>query len=311
MGTMTDSEQSPSAIEIRGLTRRYGVTEAVRGLDLTVQAGRCYGLFGRNGAGKTTTIKCLLGHLRPTGGAVRVFGIDPRKDEVGVKRRIGYVPEQLGFYPWMTARAMLDYAASFRRDQWNRKLEQDLMRRFALDQKKKIKAMSKGMRAQLALICAIAAEPDLLLLDEPTSGLDPIVRREFIETVIGAYQEGAPERRTVFVSTHLIGEFEGLIDEFTIIEAGVARLTMEADAARARYKKIRLRFAGDPPALAREPGVLRVATNGRAVEVLTDQLTPELEARLRALGPEDMTVEALALEEIFVATGRAAAGEHV
>ena len=94
------------------------------------------------------------------------------------------------------------------------------------------------------MIGAICPEPELLLLDEPTSGLDPIVRREFIETVIGAYQSGDPDRRTVFVSTHLIAEFEGLIDEFTIIEQGRELFSMEADSARDRFRKIRARFAG-------------------------------------------------------------------
>src|SRR5208282_6380330 len=98
--------------------------------------------------------------------------------------------------------------------------------------------LSKGQKTQLALISAIAPEPELLVLDEPTSGLDPIVRREFIETVIGAYQSGNPERRTVFVSTHLIAEFEGLIDEFTIIEQGRELFSMDADDARNRFRKI-------------------------------------------------------------------------
>ena len=98
--------------------------------------------------------------------------------------------------------------------------------------RQKTSHLSKGQRTQLALITAICAEPELLVLDEPTSGLDPIVRREFIQTVIGAYQDGEPGRRTVFVSTHLISEFEGLIDEFTIIERGRDVLTLDADVAR-------------------------------------------------------------------------------
>ena len=195
-------------IEITNLSRRYGKTEAVNGLNLTVRPGRCYGFFGRNGAGKTTTIKCLLNLLRPGSGTVRVFGRDPQTDEVAVKSRLAYVPDAVAFYPWMTVRDTLEYLASFR-THWNRELENDLLQRFQLDPAKKTSALSKGQRTQLALIGAISPEPELLVLDEPTSGLDPIVRREFIETVIGAYQSGDPERRTVFVSTHLISEFEG------------------------------------------------------------------------------------------------------
>lgn len=306
-----DATGAPDAVAVRNLSRRFGKTEAVRGLNLTVPPGRCFGLFGRNGAGKTTTIKCLLGHLRPTAGTVRVFGLDPQRSEVAVKRHIGYVPETTGFYPWMTTQGMLDYCASFRPDQWNRTLERDLVKRTGLDPKKKIAAMSKGMRAQLSLICAIAAEPDLLLLDEPTSGLDPIIRREFIETVIGAYTDAAPERRTVFVSTHLISEFEGLIDDFTIIDEGKELLSMNADAARGKFRKVRLRFASaPPPAIATGSGILSAKVDGRSVEIVADDFSPAVEERLRALAPEDMSVEALSLEEIFVATGKARMAEE-
>ncbi len=228
-------------IEIQDLHRRYGKLDAVNGLSLNVRAGKCYGFFGRNGAGKTSTIKCLLNLLRPDSGRVRVFGLDPRKDEVAIKSRLAYVPDMVAFYPWMTVNETLEYLASFRRH-WNRDIEKDLLKRFQLDPKQKAGNLSKGQRTQLALIGAICPEPELLVLDEPTSGHDPIVRREFIETVIGAYQSGDPGSRTVFVSTHLISEFEGLIDEFTIIEQGRALLTMEADAARDRFRRIRARF---------------------------------------------------------------------
>src|SRR4029078_5061498 len=223
-------------IEINQLVRRYGRTDAVNGLDLRVEPGRCYGFFGRNGAGKTTTIKCLLNLLRPTSGEVRVFGLDPARDEVEVKSRIAYVPDFVAFYPWMTVRDALAYFASFRK-RWNTETERALLEQFRLDPKQKASHLSKGPRTQLALVIAICPEPELLVLDEPTSGLDPIVRREFIRTVIGAYQDGDPGRRTVFVSTHLISEFEGLIDEFTIIDHGREVLTLDADAARARHEK--------------------------------------------------------------------------
>src|ERR1051326_9148065 len=122
------------AIEITGLTRRYGKVEAVNGLSLTVRAGCCYGFFGRNGAGKTTTIKCLLNLLRPTSRTARVFGLDPIRDEMAVKSRVGYVPDQVAFYPWMTVRETLTYVASFRA-RWNRDTEATLLRTFQLDER--------------------------------------------------------------------------------------------------------------------------------------------------------------------------------
>lgn len=288
------------AIEVRGLVRRYGKVDAVNGLDLAVRPGSCFGFFGRNGAGKTTTIKCLLNLLRPQSGSVRVFGLDPVKQDVEIKSRIAHVPDAVAFYPWMTVRDVLDYNASFRA-RWNRDIESDLMKRFGLNPAHTACDLSKGQKTQVALISAVCPEPEMLVLDEPTSGLDPIVRREFIETVIGAYQSGGPEPRTVFVSTHLISEFEGLIDEFAIIEQGSALMTMSADDARARFKKIRARFASAPERLEIS-GALRMTQNQREVEILADGDSERIVAELRALRPEEVRCESLSLEEIFVAS---------
>src|SRR5438128_8229413 len=150
-------------IQIENLAYAYGRAEAVHGLSLKVQPGRCYGLFGRNGAGKTTTMKCLLNLLRPGGGQVRVFGMDPVKHEVEVKRRLSYVPDQVAFYPWMSVRETLDYLASFRAH-WNGKTEHELLERFRLDPSQRTATLSKGQRTQVALIAAVCPEPDLLLL---------------------------------------------------------------------------------------------------------------------------------------------------
>jgi ABC-2 type transport system ATP-binding protein len=278
-------------IEIKDLVYRYGRAEAVHGFNLTVPRGKCYGLFGRNGAGKTTTMKCLLNLLRPRSGSVRVFGLDPRKDEVAVKSRLAYVPDFVAFYPWMSVRDTLNYFAAFR-THWNLKLEGELLERFRLDPKKNVNALSKGQKTQLALMTAVCPEPELLILDEPTSGLDPIVRREFIETVIGAYQEGDPGNRTVFVSTHLITEFEGLIDEFTIMDAG-----------REKYQKIRARFASDVPKLDL-PGALSSRVRGRELEVIVNGGGPAILEQLRARSPEELRTESLSLEEIFTVTLR-------
>src|SRR5467141_2765414 len=142
MGTKTP------VIELNQLIRRYGKLEAANGLSLTVQPGRCYGFFGRNGAGKTTTIKCLLNLLQPTSGTVRVFGLEPRRNEVEVKSRLAYVPDQVAFYPWMSVRDTLDYLASFRQ-RWNRETEKELLGQFRLDAGKRVSALSKGQKTQV------------------------------------------------------------------------------------------------------------------------------------------------------------------
>jgi ABC-2 type transport system ATP-binding protein len=180
----------------------------------------------------------------------------------------------------------------------------DLLSRFRLDRRQRTSHLSKGQKTQLALTTAIASQPELLVLDEPTSGLDPIVRREFIQTVIGAYQEGGGQR-TVFVSTHLISEFEGLIDEFTIIDGGREVVTLEADVARERFQKIHARFATPAPELALHDA-LRLTRRGRELEAIVetpdDGLAARTVDRIRAASPESLTVESLSLEEIFVAT---------
>src|SRR4051812_30879142 len=288
------------AIQIDNLTYAYGPNDAVQQLSLSVRPGRCYGLFGRNGAGKTTTMKCLLNLLHPQSGSMRIFGLDPAKNEVEVKRRLAYVPDQVAFYPWMSIRETLDYLASFR-GRWNRDTEKELLGRFRLNAAQKTGTLSKGQRTQVALIAAICPETELLILDEPTSGLDPIVRREFIETVIGAYQEQSPGNRTIFVSTHLITEFEGLIDEFTIVDAGKNVMTMESDDARKRYQRIRARFPQAAPQLDLQDA-LHVMRKARELEVIADGAAASIHQRLQQHNPEELTSESLTLEEIFVAT---------
>jgi ABC-2 type transport system ATP-binding protein len=244
-------------------------------------------------------MKCLLNLLRPQQGTVRVFGMEPAKNEVEVKKKLAYVPDYVAFYPWMTVQETLDYLASFR-DHWNEALERDLLQRFRLDPQQRTNGLSKGQRTQLALIAAVCPETELLILDEPTSGLDPIVRREFIEAVIGAYQEGDPGQRTILISTHLITEFEGLIDEFTIVDGGRAVLTLEADEARNRYQKIRARFSQAPPEMDLK-AALQVRRAGRELELVVNGGRAEVLERLQRHAPEAVSMEALTLEEIFVA----------
>ena len=261
------SQTRPSS-RSTNLVRRYGRTDAVNGLSLRVAAGPLLRLLRPQRRRQDDDDQVPAESAAADERRVDVFGLDPAQHEVAVKSRLAYVPDHVAFYPWMTVRETLDYFASFRAH-WNRDTEAALLQQFRLDLRQKASHLSKGQRTQLALITAICPEPELLVLDEPTSGLDPIVRREFIQTVIGAYQDGEPERRTVFVSTHLISEFEGLIDEFTIIDGGRDVLTLEADAARERYQKIYARFASEPGPLDLA-GARVLRQRGREVEIVVN-----------------------------------------
>ncbi len=289
-------------IAIQNLHRQFGKTEAVNGLDLEVQRGRCYGFFGRNGAGKTTTIKCLLNLLRPTHGAVQLFGMDPQKEEVATKSRLAYVPDQVAVYPWMTITQYFEYLGSFRKT-WNREIQDNLLLRFDLKPDQKAESLSKGQKMQMALIAALCPEPELLILDEPTSGLDPLIRKEFIEVVIGAYQESDPENRTVLVSTHLITEFEGLIDEFTILDQGKTIFSSLTENARASFRRIRARFPDTPPTI-QSSEIVTQNVDGRTVEYLTFGDSQSLAKQIEAHAAEDQQTEALNLEEIFLLTAK-------
>ena len=291
-------------IQIDDLHCRYGRTEALNGLTLTVERGRCHGLFGRNGAGKTTAIKCMMNLLQPASGVVELFGLDPGRHEVDVKKRLCFVPDQVGFYSWMRIGDYFQYLASYR-DHWNPDLERELADRFELDRRQKCLALSRGQQVQVALIGAVCPEPELLILDEPTSGLDPLVRREFIRAVIGAYQDGDPECRTVFVSTHLITEFEGLIDRFTVIEKGRQVSTMDTEEARATYRRIRARFAEAPPSIDTR-GAISTEVVGREISILVNGSADAMLATVDAHQPVQVEVEALGLEDIFLASLRGA-----
>jgi ABC-2 type transport system ATP-binding protein len=275
---------------------------------MNVRPGCVYGLFGRNGAGKTTTIKCLVGLLRPKSGSIRIFGCDPIANEVAVKRRIAYVPDTAAFYPWMSVRQTLDYFASFR-ERWDTAVEAELLARFRLSAAHKASTLSKGQTMQLALAIAICSSPELLILDEPTTGLDPVVRREFIETVIGAYQDVAPQHRTILISTHLISEFEGLVDDFTIIDSGRDILTSSADAARGRFRRIHARFTTQPPVM--EIGnLVDFRRRGREIELVVSHDHESALDSLRSHQPEAVSIESLDLESIFVSVLGANRSSH-
>jgi ABC-2 type transport system ATP-binding protein len=207
---------SESVIDISGLTRRFGDKTALDSVSLSLPRGAVYGLVGANGAGKTTLIRHIMGLLRAESGAVRVFGLDPVADPVAVLSRIGYLSEENDIPGWMRVDELIRYSRAFYPD-WDDPYAEELREAFALDPAAKIKNLSKGQKARMGLLIALAHQPDLLVLDEPSSGLDPIVRRDILGAVIRTI---ADEGRTVLFSSHLLEEVEQVADHVTMISDG-------------------------------------------------------------------------------------------
>src|SRR5438874_12527665 len=215
----------PSVITVSDVTRHFGAKTALASVSLSLARGAVYGLVGANGAGKTTLIKHILGLLRAESGSVRVFGLDPVADPVGVLSRIGYLSEENDLPGWMRVEELIRYQRAFYPG-WDDAYAEELRQTFALDPTAKIKTLSKGQKARVGLTLALAHRPELLVLDEPSSGLDPIWRRDILGAVIRTI---ADEGRTVLFSSHLLDEVEEVADHVTMIVSG--RIVLSAPLA--------------------------------------------------------------------------------
>jgi ABC-2 type transport system ATP-binding protein len=223
---------SESVIEISELTRQFGAATVLSAINLSLPRGAVYGLVGANGAGKTTLIKHVLGLLRAESGSVRVFGLDPVADPVGVLSRIGYLSEENDLPGWMRVDELIRYSRAFY-PAWDDAYAEELRQTFELDATARIKNLSKGQKARAGLLVALAYRPELLVLDEPSSGLDPIVRRDILGAVLRTI---AGEGRTVLFSSHLLEEVEQVADHVTMISQGKIVLSAPLDAIKESHR---------------------------------------------------------------------------
>ena len=288
-------------IETRNLTRRFGRSEAVHGLDLAVPAGSVFALLGPNGAGKTTTIKMIMNLLLPTAGTAQVFGMDSRKLGERELAQIGYVSENQQLPLWMTVRQLLDYCRPFY-PTWDAALEKTLLGQFALPEDRKLSHLSRGMQMKAALLSSLAYRPKLLVLDEPFSGLDPLVRDEFIK---GVLEVSALRDWTVLVSSHDIDEVERLADRVAMLEGGRLRLSESTEALQARFRRVEVTGA----AASLTPGAdwldwEQAGALTRFVETRYAGETTERAWRER-FGSDRVAVQPMTLREIFLTLARA------
>lgn len=283
-------------VEINNLSRQFGRTLALNQVNFTAERGQVYGLVGANGAGKTTLIKHMLGLLRCHSGSVRVFGRDPTLDPIEVLRQLGYLSEERDIPDWMTITELMNYTQAFY-PKWDPAYATELLDTFALDPAKQIRHLSRGMRAQVALIAAVAYRPELLILDEPSSGLDAIVRKDILNAIVRTISE---EGRTVIFSSHFLEEVERLSDHVTMIQQGRIVLDASLDALRESHHHSQLHFANPLAAAPELAGLLSVTGEGRYWSAVHTCTPEQLNATLAIAGGSVAESRYANLEEIFV-----------
>ena len=286
-----------AVIEIAGLTKRFGTTVALDGLDLTVEQGEVHGFLGPNGAGKTTTLRVLLGTVRADSGTARVLGLDPWRDISALHARLAYVPGDVSLWPNLTGGEVIDLLTRLQGG-YDAARRAELLEMFDLDPTKKARSYSKGNRQKVALVAALAARADLYLLDEPTSGLDPLMESAFRGYVRQLKEEGA----TILLSSHILSEAEALSDRISIIRDGrIVESGALADLRHLNRVAVTAELDGDAADLVVAPGVHDVVLDGHRFSATVD---PEhlgaVLTRLAAAGVRSLESRPPTLEQVFL-----------
>ncbi len=275
--------------------------DVLAGVSFAIEPGQIVALLGKNGAGKTTLIRIAMGMIEAQQGSVRVFGHDPRKDPVEVKRRVGYVSEDQILPPFLRVREVVDLHRGLFPN-WDDELARRLGARFGLDPGKRIKHLSKGQARQVALLCAVAHRPELLILDEPAGGLDPAARREFLETSIRLLNESGT---SILFSSHYMSDVERMADRVVMLHDGRVLIDSALDDLRESYS-LALVSLGPLPEVTRErllglEGCFAVRERAGSLHAIF-QLEPDQarEVLESALGSNDVRTTPIALEEMFI-----------
>ena len=284
-------------IQTFGLTKYYGSVRGIEGLDLKVEPGEIFGFLGPNGAGKTTTIRLLMDFIRPTAGRAEIFGLEVRTHSREIRRRVGSVSGDVALYESLKGRELLDLTDRLhgRRDPGRR---WELAERLGSDLDRPIKTLSKGNRQKVALIQALAHDPELLILDEPMSGLDPLVQAEFLEILREARSRG----RSVFLSSHMLTEVEHVCDRVGIVREGLLVAVEEvADLKHKRVRRMEVTLAREArPGDFAQDGVQVLRCEGAKAELVVSGGLQPLLARLAALPVENLVFPEASLEDTFM-----------
>lgn len=289
-----------AAIRTQGLVKFYGDFKALHGVDVEVPRGEIFGFLGPNGAGKTTTIRCLLDLIHRNGGRVEVLGIDPQKDPVAVRRKVGYMPGELHLEHSLTAEGLLRYFNDLRGKAADWGYVNELADRMSLDLKRPIRNLSHGNKQKVGILQALMHKPELVIMDEPTQGLDPLVQQEVLRLLKEAQAGGA----TVFFSSHIMSEVEAVAQRVGIIRQGRMVEVAEPDKLGARSlhrARVRFKKSVDGKKIAKVKGVT-VLSQRNGIEMRL-QVEGEMDGLIKALADypvSDFETERPSLEEVFL-----------
>ncbi len=290
---------SERAIETLGLTKWFTSQLAVDELSLSLPHGRVFGLVGPNGAGKTTLIKMLLGLIKPTAGQGAIFGRDIGDPSGAVRQHVGFIVNTQSLYPDLRADDVLRLCAGVYPD-WDRERCRKLKTTFDLPWNRRVRAFSKGMRTQLALLIALSLRPKLLLLDEPTSGLDPVVKQVILQLLM---QEVAGGDTTLFFSTHHVSELERMADDIGFMLDGKLIVNQSLEELKASSRKIQAVLPEELPADIRQmPDILKLEEHGRVSTLVVHGDWQAVLDKISGLQPIHLELLDVGLEELFVCT---------
>ncbi|MCC6509789.1 MAG: ABC transporter ATP-binding protein [Pirellulaceae bacterium] len=265
-------------ISVDHVSKKFGRRTVLSDVSFQVPSGCVFALLGENGAGKSTLIRGLLGYHRFAAGSVRVCDMDPQKEPMALRRRVGYVADAPGMYEWMTIGEAGWYASGFYAAGFLERYA-NLCADFTLPAEAQIRSLSKGMRAKVALALAMAFDPDLLILDEPTSGLDPLVRRSFLESMVDRAAAG----QTVFLSSHQIHEVERVADWVAILHEGRLQVVAPLEDLKTQVRMLTFSLRDTLLALPAELDTLQIlhrSCEGRSMRMMVRGMTAEIQAGL-------------------------------
>ncbi|MDH4271285.1 MAG: ABC transporter ATP-binding protein [Candidatus Aminicenantes bacterium] len=282
-------------LRITGLSKSFGRRSVFRDLNLAMNAGRVYGFLGKNGEGKTTLVRILMGIIPADSGEIHYKEAPVSFRSAGYKEEFGYIPEDPFFFGGMKVGEFLDFNAAFYR-RWDGGRVDELLGRFSLDKKARIRTLSRGMKLKLEMATALAANPSVLILDDPTSGLDVPTRHDFLQGIV---RELADSGTMILFATHLVHELERIVDHLFILEGGRIILDEEYEAVKNSTRRVRLDLEDQLPEGFGIDGILTESREGRRVEMVIYPWSEDKKQKIESLAPRNLEIEPLSLEDIF------------